>query len=303
MAEVRKMDFGIRIQNLRKEKGLSQEALAQQLGVSRQAVSKWETGEGYPEMDKIILLSDLFQVSLDYLIKDQSEPKTSDDNNTYFMNSQKIKEYMNLKKRQAFLTAFSVALIILSVTLPVLSDGTKYDNLGAFSMLVVVALAVALLIYTHMSLEHYMQVEKKNIQISFNDLQDLQSKQIHFKSIFGIVIALGVCLIILSTAFIVLIEDRYDQLARAQLFVSVAIAVFMFIYFGIKDSMYRFLVQNKEYIKKEKDEESSLASITMPLAVIVYLILGFVYEAWHPGWIIFPIVALLTSAIDKMLRR
>ena len=48
------MDFGMKLQSLRKEKGLSQEALAEKLHVSRQAVSKWESGAGYPEMDKLI---------------------------------------------------------------------------------------------------------------------------------------------------------------------------------------------------------------------------------------------------------
>ena len=67
------MDFGMKLQNLRKGKGLSQEALAEQLNVSRQAVSKWESGAGYPEMDKLILLSNLFGVTIDYLVKDNHE--------------------------------------------------------------------------------------------------------------------------------------------------------------------------------------------------------------------------------------
>ena len=48
------MEFNEKLQELRKEKGMSQEALAYELGVSRQAVSKWETAQGYPEMDKLI---------------------------------------------------------------------------------------------------------------------------------------------------------------------------------------------------------------------------------------------------------
>ena len=54
------MSFGEKLQQLRKEKGLSQEDLAYQLNVSRQAVSKWESQNGYPEMEKMILISELF---------------------------------------------------------------------------------------------------------------------------------------------------------------------------------------------------------------------------------------------------
>ena len=58
------MTLGQRIQKGRKEAGLSQEELAEQLGVSRQAVSRWENDNGYPEMEKIIRLSQIYQVSL-----------------------------------------------------------------------------------------------------------------------------------------------------------------------------------------------------------------------------------------------
>lgn len=64
------MSFSKKLQNLRKEKGLSQEKLAEIVGVSRQAISKWELGQSYPEMDKLIILSDIFGVSIDSLIKD-----------------------------------------------------------------------------------------------------------------------------------------------------------------------------------------------------------------------------------------
>ena len=61
------MDIGSKISLCRKEKGLSQEALATELGISRQAVSRWETGESVPNLEKIKLLCGIFQVSADYL--------------------------------------------------------------------------------------------------------------------------------------------------------------------------------------------------------------------------------------------
>ena len=67
------MNFPEKIQSLRKKAGMSQEALAERLGVSRQAVSKWESGQSLPDTEKLIRLSDLFQVSTDYLLKDAPE--------------------------------------------------------------------------------------------------------------------------------------------------------------------------------------------------------------------------------------
>ena len=63
------MNMADRIQTLRKSKGISQEELADKIGVSRQAVSKWESEQSSPDIEKIILLSDYFDVTTDYLLK------------------------------------------------------------------------------------------------------------------------------------------------------------------------------------------------------------------------------------------
>ena len=64
------MTFGEKLQKLRKEAGLSQEEFADQMGVSRQAVSKWERDSGYPETEKIIRMGRIFHVTLDYLLNE-----------------------------------------------------------------------------------------------------------------------------------------------------------------------------------------------------------------------------------------
>ena len=63
------MKVADRIQNLRKIKGISQEQLAEAIGVSRQAVSKWESEQSTPDLEKIVLMSNFFDVTTDYLLK------------------------------------------------------------------------------------------------------------------------------------------------------------------------------------------------------------------------------------------
>lgn len=72
------MSFGENLQKLRKKNQLSQEGLAEMLGVSRQAVSKWELGEGYPEVDKLLILSKKLNVSLDSLLGGENTPVVSE---------------------------------------------------------------------------------------------------------------------------------------------------------------------------------------------------------------------------------
>ena len=68
------MTLGARLQELRLRHGMSQDALADKLGVSRQAVSKWERDEATPDLDKIIKLSELYGISLDALLKEEPQP-------------------------------------------------------------------------------------------------------------------------------------------------------------------------------------------------------------------------------------
>ena len=62
------MEISERLQQLRKEENYSQEQLAEMLGISRQAVSKWESGQGYPDINNIIKLTEIYNVSADYIL-------------------------------------------------------------------------------------------------------------------------------------------------------------------------------------------------------------------------------------------
>lgn len=64
------MKFNEKLLKLRKEKGLSQEELGMEMQVSRQTISKWETGQSYPDFIRLVMLSDFFNMNLDELVKD-----------------------------------------------------------------------------------------------------------------------------------------------------------------------------------------------------------------------------------------
>ena len=66
------MSISVKIKQLRKSNGLSQEQLAEKLDVSRQAISKWESGASFPDVEKMVIISELFKVSTDYLMKDEN---------------------------------------------------------------------------------------------------------------------------------------------------------------------------------------------------------------------------------------
>ena len=71
------MTFGEKLQALRQSAGMSQDALAERLDVSRQAVSRWERDETMPETDKVVALADIFGVTTDYLLRPQAAKQPS----------------------------------------------------------------------------------------------------------------------------------------------------------------------------------------------------------------------------------
>ncbi|MEK4423932.1 helix-turn-helix domain-containing protein [Solibacillus sp. FSL K6-1523] len=107
------MTFGEKLFKLRKEKGLSQEALAEKVNTTRQAVSKWENGQGFPETEKILLIGSIFGVSMDYLLKDSVEPK-NDKELGYYVNKEMAEGFLNYSRKLAKYLAFGLFFVALA---------------------------------------------------------------------------------------------------------------------------------------------------------------------------------------------
>ncbi len=108
------MTFGEKLQALRRGAGLSQDALAEQLEVSRQAVSKWERDEAMPETDKVLRIARLFSVSLDELLLDQQPQPEPAPMPRYVPPtfSQQLKDFLNRHGRRLGLALMAVGLVI-----------------------------------------------------------------------------------------------------------------------------------------------------------------------------------------------
>ena len=110
------MTIADRIQSLRKAKGMSQEELADAVGVSRQAVSKWESEQATPDLDKVVIMSDVFEVTTDYLLKGIEPVKTDDHKTMADVIDQKVLTEQNSKRAKNavkwFLIGFGILLAI-----------------------------------------------------------------------------------------------------------------------------------------------------------------------------------------------
>ena len=112
------MTIADRIQSLRKSKGMSQEDLADAVGVSRQAVSKWESEQTIPDIDKIVIMSEIFEVTTDYILKGIEPVKNQDHKTMADVIDQKILTEKNGKRAKTVLKYVLLGIgLILAIDL------------------------------------------------------------------------------------------------------------------------------------------------------------------------------------------
>lgn len=107
------MTFGEKLFKLRKEKGFSQETLAEKLNTTRQGISKWENGQGYPETEKLLMIGNVFGVSMDYLLKDSVSP-SNDKEAGYYVSKEMAEGYLLSAHKVSKYMALGFFLVALS---------------------------------------------------------------------------------------------------------------------------------------------------------------------------------------------
>ena len=128
------MKFNEKLLKLRKEKGLSQEELGMEMQVSRQTISKWETGQSYPDFTRLVMLSDFFDMTLDELVKD--------------IDVQEVREnsFTNEKIDSIYRVSQDVNAIFQNRTLKNIIKGIKWFIIGSFIVLCLV-IVVSLILH------------------------------------------------------------------------------------------------------------------------------------------------------------
>ncbi len=125
------MSINNKIKLLRKKNGLSQEQLSEKIGLSRQAISRWETGDSVPDIDNIVKLSDIFNVSTDYLLKYNTENQEEDEYISKRYNNKKLNKNLLIGTIGISIT-LGIILIAYFITLinPELKIGDNGVNLS-----------------------------------------------------------------------------------------------------------------------------------------------------------------------------
>lgn len=241
------MNLGEKIFKLRKEKGLSQEALAEQIGTTRQAISKWENNQGFPETEKLLQLSNIFEVSTDYLLKDEKSEKISDEKG-YYVSKEMAKGYIANEKRVS--KYVGVGLMFWTLTgIPYVMFGqdTTWRYLGMAVLGVLGIMAVILGAFAEK--EEYKVLKRESLLFDYEYLKELSNEYNSVKKKYmTIAVPCTVLFVvgILAFAFTVrgyLMWSEYHSFV----FLGFAIGLLGFVYSAGVMEAYELLVKNEQY--------------------------------------------------------
>ena len=313
----------------RKKNGWSQEELADMLGVSRQAVSKWESAGAVPDLQRIIQLSELFSVSTDYLLKDEMEVEASsdmmkginEDMTLRKVSMEEANEFLDMKRKGAPSIANAVSVCIISPALLIFLSGMAESGVakmtegmaagvGMIFLFVMVALAVFTFITYGIRESRMEHFEKENFETAYGVTGMVKEKRRDYEGTFARGISFGVVFCILAALPLIIAgtmgaSDFVCCSLVGLLLLMVASGVNMMIRVGMIKSSYDTLLQEGEFSAEEKlakKKSEPFAGAYWCLVTAIFLGWSFWTMNWSTTWIVWPVAGVLFAALSAIFR-
>lgn len=324
------MTFSEKISALRKQKGWSQEELAEKLMVTRQAVSKWESAQSMPDLDKLVQLSEALGVSTDYLLKDeqaQSAPVPATAEQTVkprHVTQEEARRYLQLQTAAIPKTTLGVALCVWSpialIGLPVLRSTLNWgfpeeicSGIGLCVLLVMVAAGVALLLTASGKLREFEYLEREPIETDNGAREQALHMQREMASFCTRQNTIGVVLCILSVLplFALMcvpgVPDGYYSLAVCALLLLVGIACLLLVRTGSMRGAVDKLLEQGDYTRENKAKSRFVGAVSAAYWLVVTA--AFLFYTFGPkgngqpqySWFIWAIAGVLYGALMAAL--
>lgn len=315
------MIFADKLARLRKRSGMSQEELAERMNVSRQSVSKWESAQSVPDLEKILQLGNLFGVTTDYLLKDELEDEEfvgKDAECSRRITLAEANEFLELRKSAAWRIALATFINIAAVVQFIVFCGTTTlpeppfsENiacvLGMAVLLIMAAAAVGIYLYTGAQSTRYEFLETEQFETEYGVVGMVKERQRAYRDTYVRSNIIGACVCVISPVPLFIgvpaASDFTRVLLLAATILTAGIGVVFFIVSGVREASMRKLLQEGDYTPKYK-RRARLAGKVTPIywgiAVAVYLVwlLGFDGGSHKSGsWVVFPVAGVLFGAV------
>ena len=270
-----------KIVSLRKKAGWSQEELAEQLGVTRQSVSKWEGAQSVPDMDKVVQMSRLFGVTTDYLLKDEIEEQAAalvEESPLRRVTMGQAADYLARRRAAAPKVAFAVLLCVVSpVTLLLLAamsevqrfpiSGNAAAGIGLCVMLVLLAVAVSIFLRADADVRDYRFLEEEPFETEYGVTGMVRQRQQEYAETRTRYTTIGVVLCVLAAVplFAAVCIDGSDLLyvgAVGVLLVLVGIGCLFLVNAGVYSGAMERLLEEGDYARGQKKHRRVLGTVS-----------------------------------------
>lgn len=314
------MIFADKIIYLRKRNNWSQEELAQKLNVSRQSVSKWEGAQSTPDLQKIILLSELFGVTTDYLIKDEIENIEFIDIDTIDVkkiNLEEAQEFINVNKKISKLIALAIYLCILSPTgllfLLSLNDQIIKNNiaigLGLSFLIIFVTIACSIFIYCDSITNKYDYLRIGEFEVEYGVKGMVGQFKKHYQNTYTKYTILGIAICILSLLPLFVGITAWEGIGYflkmfCLLLIIVGLGVSILVVVSINYECIDLLLKkedNQVVITKNDKIKKIVGRIFWLIILLLYFGYSYCYRNWNISWIIWPISGIVYAIVISII--
>ena len=311
-----------KIIELRKQNGWSQEELAERVGVSRQAISKWEAAQSTPELDRILTLSEIFGVSTDYLIRDDYDVPTLADAGTFQdsplrkISMEEANQYLSARLASArpvavggMLCALALALLIFISDWPGLAANARGPLSFAVAALVV-AVAVAIFIINNNRTKQWKWMEKEPFESAYGVEGMAKERLAAFQPahttnlVTGLVLSIVALILFVVSDLLASTTGLNDSTFVALGFAVAAVAVFLFVYNHIVKGAYWELLQDGDRSPRKKllhSKVGPIMGIYWMSIVFIYLAISFLTDSWDTSWIIWPLAGVGSAIVATIV--
>lgn len=238
------MNLGEKLFKLRKERGMSQENLAEQIGTTRQAISKWENNQGFPEVEKLLRIANVFEVSVDYLLKDDKTDGCSDEKG-YYVSKELATGYIANEKKVSML--IGLGFMFLSSTGIPYTMFSDDKAMAYFGMGICVLFGVMFMVLGMFAENRQYKILKKEpLLFDYDYLKSLKAEYSLKKRRYRFIAIPSVILFILGAIALGIKGNRWSEYYSIA-FLGFGIGLWGFAYSaGVMES-YELLVENEKH--------------------------------------------------------
>ncbi|WP_196139020.1 helix-turn-helix domain-containing protein [Aliikangiella sp. G2MR2-5] len=313
-----------KIIKLRKQFGWSQEELAEKMGVSRQSVSKWESTNSIPDLNKIIMMAEIFGVTTDYLLKDSIESIESIDGDieqdVTKVTLEQANRYVECKDIITQITVKGVLFCVCSVIpffLLMAMAQSSQMNLntntatvsGIVIMLVMISFGVSFFVRTSQFTSEMAKIDDEEFELEYGVKSIFQEKLQQFTAIYHQKLSIGIACFILSVVPFLLVvftsgESGLIFMMLCVMFLMVSAGLYVVIPVTSTHSAYSSLLKEGDFHPREREkykQVEALATFYWPLLVAIYLGWSLWTMDWGVTWIVWPVGAVLFGALAGLM--